>query len=344
MSLLDEIAKIKQQLCNVLDIKDTHFANENLTANANRTHNWAGFDLSIERIRNLKFISDNGNNPGELKFSHTGKTTDKRDNFLLINYDGLTLNYKNITTGKNSYFKFGNEGLVELNSSNGNYFIKNLNLNLGQDKLIGVKLSDGSLGYITIGANLTLLNGVLSAAGSSGGSSTGANMANTNLVATADRIHNWAGYNLLINAIKAYGISSSEDASISSDKNAYLQGKLKAILYSNGKGLIVNSNGDLQLTQYLSARNDGATTKAFYTDASGNLKYGPVASSGGEVNTASNVGTGEQVFKTKSGVDLVFKTLKQGANMTITTAGDEIIFASSASGGGGGVYYGDLTF
>lgn len=53
----------------------------------------------------------------------------------------------------------------------------------------------------------------------------------------------------------------------------------------------------------------------------------------GEVNTASNVGGGNGVFKQKSGVDLEFKTLVAGANVTITPVGDTLVFA--ASGGGG---------
>ncbi len=53
--------------------------------------------------------------------------------------------------------------------------------------------------------------------------------------------------------------------------------------------------------------------------------------SGGEANTGSNVGTGDGVFKQKTGVDLEFKTLIGGTNVTITNNANDLTI--DASGG-----------
>ena len=45
---------------------------------------------------------------------------------------------------------------------------------------------------------------------------------------------------------------------------------------------------------------------------------------GGEVNTASNVGTGDGVFKQKTGVDLEFKSLIAGTNLSIVNNANDL--------------------
>ena len=82
--------------------------------------------------------------------------------------------------------------------------------------------------------------------------------------------------------------------------------------------------------------NDGGTVKwltAPLTDFTGG--------GGGEANTASNLGGGSGVFSAKVGVDLEFKSLVAGSNITLTPSGTEIEIA--ASGGGGAASWGSIT-
>lgn len=54
---------------------------------------------------------------------------------------------------------------------------------------------------------------------------------------------------------------------------------------------------------------------------------------GGEANTASNVGGGNGIFYQKSGVDLQFRSLVAGSNISITSGATTLTINSTASGG-----------
>ena len=68
---------------------------------------------------------------------------------------------------------------------------------------------------------------------------------------------------------------------------------------------------------------DGSDGQVLTTDGEGNLSWSSVSS--GQTNTASNVGDGVGVYKNKSGVDLVFKSITAGSNkVTITSNTDDV--------------------
>ena len=58
---------------------------------------------------------------------------------------------------------------------------------------------------------------------------------------------------------------------------------------------------------------------SFDSSQTGSVAWATLPTSSGETNTASNVGTGNQLFKQKTGVDLEFKTLVSGDNVTMAT-------------------------
>ncbi|MDR1414073.1 MAG: hypothetical protein LBI56_04025 [Puniceicoccales bacterium] len=60
-------------------------------------------------------------------------------------------------------------------------------------------------------------------------------------------------------------------------------------------------------------------------------------SGSGEINTASNVGTGAGIFSAKVGRDMRFKTLKEGSNVMISVDASEITISSSGGGASEGM-------
>lgn len=66
------------------------------------------------------------------------------------------------------------------------------------------------------------------------------------------------------------------------------------------------------------------------------FKWPVIQSSGGgggsgEANTSSNAGTGQGLAKAKSGVNLPFKSLKAGTNVSLSSSADEITISASSS-------------
>lgn len=70
-----------------------------------------------------------------------------------------------------------------------------------------------------------------------------------------------------------------------------------------------------------------------YDSATQTWQNGPQTGGSGEVNTASNLGTGVGVFASKVGADLQFKSLIAGAGVTLTPTSTGITIVASGAGG-----------
>lgn len=100
--------------------------------------------------------------------------------------------------------------------------------------------------------------------------------------------------------------------------------------------MTIDSDQHVTLTNGLNVANI-VTAEAFYLKSGGELGTG---GGSGEANTASNLGAGSGVFAQKSGVDLQFKSLVAGTNITLTPNATTITIDAAASGGSGGGFYG----
>jgi hypothetical protein len=107
--------------------------------------------------------------------------------------------------------------------------------------------------------------------------------------------------------------------------------------FSNGTSWVEVSGGSGATTLDALTDVDTSTVAPSNNDVltwnSGDSEWVPAAppgASGGEANTSSNVGTGEGTLaKSKSGVNLPFKSLKQGTNVTLTNNTDDVTITSA---------------
>lgn len=108
----------------------------------------------------------------------------------------------------------------------------------------------------------------------------------------------------------------------------------RRIVISNGNYIDVNIE-DLDSDSTNEMQTISQSNDTIYLSDGG---FVVVSGGSGETNTASNIGTGIGIFKQKTGVDLEFKSIAEGSNITFTEQGDSIIISSSGGGSSDSLY------
>lgn len=108
----------------------------------------------------------------------------------------------------------------------------------------------------------------------------------------------------------------------------------------DGKAASVHTHVASDVTDFSEAVDDrvaallvaGTNITLTYSDVANTLTVDATGGAGGEANTASNLGAGNGVFAQKVGVDLQFKSLVAGSNVTLTPDANTITIASTGGG------------
>ncbi len=156
---------------------DTHFAGDDLTADGNRTHAFAGFSLAIEGASSFRFESTGINTlVGSVAGKFLSSSTSLGGAIQLFGGSGFNSNYVGIKARDNL-------------SNTQNYVLP--------DALPAVS------GYLLSSTTA----GVMSWVPDGGGTDT--NFANDNLTADGTRVHEWGGNSLTINNMSAFSATST---------------------------------------------------------------------------------------------------------------------------------------
>lgn len=190
-------------------------------------------------------------------------------------------------------------------------------------------VSQVPVSVIQVGANLVMTGDTLSAIVSSGTNTwsikvDGITVLEPDLIDTST-----------IN-VSSSGSSVSFDVKADSINTNLLTGDIRTLLvplqFTNG----VEKVGNIVHTKLEAGANVTLTT-----NGSGKITIAAASGSGGEVNTASNLdtasSTNQPLFKSKVGVDLQFRNLAAGANVTLTSNQNSVVIGVTLSTNSGTV-------
>ena len=134
------------------------------------------------------------------------------------------------------------------------------------------------------------------------------------------------------------GLSSDTKPTTASNGSIFIETDTGArYIINSGTWTLLAPGGNLDSLTDVDLTTAAPTNNQVLTYTTTGTKWVPATppgSGGGEANTTSNVGTGEGTLAlAKSGVNLPFKSLKQGTNITLTNNSNDVTISSTGGGG-----------